>query len=129
MLKAIESSPGLAFASRIAWRSEPGPESAVVVTSTYIAVEAAEVSRHRSAMNAIRTPAPLGVEIMFPPLRDRLALYYKTRAAPEQMGSTDDAWGSELSVPRCRPVTWPCPVVDERPRTGSHSGAQLTERA
>ncbi len=32
MLKAIVSAPGLALASRIAWRSVPAPESAVEVT-------------------------------------------------------------------------------------------------
>ena len=32
MLKLIVSAPGFALASRIAWRSEPAPESAVVVT-------------------------------------------------------------------------------------------------
>jgi hypothetical protein len=32
MLNAIVSAPGFAFASRIAWRSEPAPESAVLVT-------------------------------------------------------------------------------------------------
>ena len=32
MLNWIVSAPGLAFASRIAWRSDPAPESAVVVT-------------------------------------------------------------------------------------------------
>src|SRR5262249_55289279 len=32
MSKAIVSRPGALLASRIAWRSEPGPESAVLVT-------------------------------------------------------------------------------------------------
>ena len=32
MLKSIVSAPALALASRIAWRSEPGPESLVFVT-------------------------------------------------------------------------------------------------
>ena len=32
MLKAIVSAPGLALASRIAWRRVPAPESAVEVT-------------------------------------------------------------------------------------------------
>ena len=32
MLNAIVSGPGFALASRIAWRSEPGPVSAVAVT-------------------------------------------------------------------------------------------------
>ncbi len=32
MLNAIVSAPGFALASRIAWRNDPAPESAVVVT-------------------------------------------------------------------------------------------------
>ena len=32
MLKVIVSAPGFAFASRIAWRSDPAPESFVFVT-------------------------------------------------------------------------------------------------
>src|SRR2546427_2672255 len=48
ILKAITSGPGLAFASRIAWRSEPGPLSAVLVT-TKVAVWA---SRGHASMMA-----------------------------------------------------------------------------
>src|SRR5271166_2750960 len=35
MLNWIESAPGLLFASRIAWRSEPGPLSLVFVTRKF----------------------------------------------------------------------------------------------
>ena len=41
MLKLITSAPALAFASRIAWRSEPGPLSLTLVTRKVIAGGAA----------------------------------------------------------------------------------------
>src|SRR6188508_1595265 len=52
MLKSIVSAPGLAFASVIAWRSDPAPESALVVTVKVAAsVEtAADRARTRTAV-------------------------------------------------------------------------------
>jgi hypothetical protein len=53
MLNAISSSPGLPFASRTAWRSEPAPESAVVVTVNVVA-DAAETIAPKQTRSAIR---------------------------------------------------------------------------
>jgi hypothetical protein len=57
MLKSIVSAPGFAFASRIAWRSEPAPESALVVTVNVAAVPTPVRTRPS------RVPAALFIEI------------------------------------------------------------------
>src|SRR5262245_30027134 len=51
MLNAIVSRPGFPFASRIAWRSDPGPESLVFVT-----VKVAAESDPARAMSPIAIP-------------------------------------------------------------------------
>jgi hypothetical protein len=54
---AIVSGPGLVFASRIAWRRLPAPESAVVVTVKVAAVSGAVASsRQRSSVAGRATP-------------------------------------------------------------------------
>src|SRR5438445_3066736 len=60
MLKAITSGPGRAFASRIAWRSEPGPLSAVLVT-TKVAVWASR--GHASMMTPNRRRILFMIEV------------------------------------------------------------------
>src|SRR2546426_12810088 len=45
MLNTIVSGPGLALASRIAWRNEPGPLSAVVTTAKVAACSDGTASR------------------------------------------------------------------------------------
>ena len=48
MLKAIVSAPAAALASRIAWRSDPAPESSVFVT-VYVVAESDPASKARAA--------------------------------------------------------------------------------
>jgi hypothetical protein len=51
MLKAIVSAPGVALASRIAWRREPGPASFVLVTVN-VAAETDDAPQPRRAAMA-----------------------------------------------------------------------------
>ena len=54
--KVIVSAPGTALASRIAWRSDPGPESLVVVTLKLVAWTGAAETSAIATATATATP-------------------------------------------------------------------------
>ena len=65
VVKRMMSSPAVAFASKIAWRSEPGPESAVMVTvkvAAWVLASARPKAAANRALNFIR--AYLGILIV-----------------------------------------------------------------
>src|SRR5512135_719067 len=55
--KVIVSAPGFALASRIAWRSDPGPESAVVVTAKVVGAAPAGVATSTGSVTATTSVA------------------------------------------------------------------------
>src|SRR6187397_2162626 len=66
MLKAIVSGPAFAFASVIAWRSEPAPVSAVLMTVKVFAGSAAESRQAaRTTSRPIRAAVPEADDSIF----------------------------------------------------------------
>ncbi len=59
MLKAIVSSPGLALASRIACRSDPAPESLVLVTVNVLPARVEALIENRMTIGIRRMASPL----------------------------------------------------------------------
>src|SRR5258706_428240 len=77
--KPIESSPGRSLASRIAWRSEPGPESAVLVTSN-VGCRTGDESTARAAFVLVTVPTELLTTTEYTPACT-ICTFVKTRVA------------------------------------------------
>src|SRR5206468_11488399 len=89
MLNAIRSTPGIASASRIACRREPGPESLVLVTVKVAARPVLAAMRRQIAEAASKCLARDGMRKALLETRYPLGAFFETtrpkKAAPTQM--------------------------------------------